>query len=391
MLAFYPFKSNRLGIYLGSSPGHSEVDYIKTMPFVRSWKAIGVAGVIVLILGSIEISVLGQAIEVVFSSLLFGRSLLVIYQGRVEIHLGIPGLGMVIREEAAQITSVELVDADPKSLFPTDGRQLLLNSESSETNSPIGSNISESDIIDIRSAIEKNKNMDADLEPIVHIDSDAGSPIIGTEELLDPALANNSVMVLILANLVPLISAFFLGWKLSEIMVLYWAETAIILLYQCAKHFAISKLQGVIACLYSLATAGGFMAMHFLFIWTFFVSQSFNTDSSHVLGSSMDDVFNYFSALWFALAALIVSHGHSFFTNFWPRRELYRAQKIRIKDVMNRVTVMHITIIFGAFLVFATGNNAVGVVLLIVLKIGVDINAHKKHNQPELDKKGKER
>ena len=63
MLTFYPFKSNRFGIYLGPSPSHSNVDYKKTMPFARSLLALGVAGAFLLLLGGIELSVLGQAID----------------------------------------------------------------------------------------------------------------------------------------------------------------------------------------------------------------------------------------------------------------------------------------------------------------------------------------
>ena len=134
-------------------------------------------------------------------------------------------------------------------------------------------------------------------------------------------------MVLILANLVPLIGAFFFAWKLSEIMVLYWAETTITLLYQCLKHFVVSPMLKILASVFSLATAVGFMAIHFLFIWGIFVNQSFSSGSA--IGSNMTEVFDYLLALWPALAALIVSHGYSFSTNFWPRRELFRAKKIK--------------------------------------------------------------
>jgi len=418
MLTFYPFKSNRLGFYLGPPPSLSDVDYKKTMPFARSPLAIVIAGAVLLILGGIEISVLGQAIKAwqqaeklsgfvsavflscwllawsvgvlislsVFVSMLFGRSLLLIYQGRLEVHMGTPGLGMVIREEAAQITTVELVDPDPKSLFPKEGKQLLINDAGSNTNSPIGSNMTASDLSDIRLAIGNNKNKDAKLDPIDHIDKETKTPASDTEKMLEPALGNESMVVLILANLVPLIGAFLFGWKLSEIMVLYWAETAIILLYQCLKNFVISPILGVLAGIFSLATAGGFMVLHLLFIWEIFVNQSFSSNSGSAIGSNMTEVFDYFLILWPALTALIVSHGYSFFTNFWPRRELFRAKKIETKNVMSRVVVMHLTVIFGAFLVFATGSNVAGVVLLIVLKIGVDITAHKKHHQLKLEK-----
>ena len=170
ILTFYPFKINRFGIYLGPSLSGNDVDYKKPMPFARSKIAAGVSGFILLILGGAEISVLSQVIDawqeadklfsfvtavflscwllgwsigvlialIIFVSILFGRGLLLIYQGRVEIHFGIPSLGLVIRQEAAQINTVELVDHDPKSVFPKEGKQLLISDTSTSKTSPIG-------------------------------------------------------------------------------------------------------------------------------------------------------------------------------------------------------------------------------------------------------------
>ena len=46
------------------------------------------------------------------------------------------------------------------------------------------------------------------------------------------------VLALVVANLVPVAGMVFMGWELSDVMVLYWAESAIIGLFNIAKIFS---------------------------------------------------------------------------------------------------------------------------------------------------------
>jgi hypothetical protein len=41
-----------------------------------------------------------------------------------------------------------------------------------------------------------------------------------------------------------------------------------------------------------------------------------------------------------------------------------------------RIVVLHLTIMGGGFLMMALGSPTVGLVLLVVLKIGLDLSAH---------------
>jgi len=417
MLTFYPLKTNRFGLYVGPLPSRPGVDYKKIMLFGRSWLAIGCVGAFLLVFGAIELSVINQVVKawqdtdelfglvvaiftvcwligwsigvifllIVFLVISLGHGVLLVGQGRVEVLLGIPGFGLVIRQEASEITTIELVDPDPKSVFPKEGKQLLISDASSNKTSPIGSNMRLADLMAVRAAVDRNKGIDAKLDPEDQIIQprklEAASNVVA-DKLLETDTQSSSIVVLVIANLVPLIGALMFGWELSEIMVLYWAETGVILLYQIAKHFVMSPVLGVLASIFSLASVGAFMAMHLLFVWEIFVKQSFNSDN--VMGSDLVEVLEYFGLLSPALAALMVSHGYSFFTNFWPRRELYRINRLKIRGVMDRVVLMHITLIFGAFLVFVTNSGSAGALLLIVLKVGADILAHRKHHKPKL-------
>ncbi len=74
---------------------------------------------------------------------------------------------------------------------------------------------------------------------------------------------------------------------------------------------------------------------------------------------------------------MLVSHGVSFFFNYLGAHEYRRS---RLADVMQepygRVVLLHLTIIFGGFLVMLLGSPVVGLLLLVVLKTVMDLRAH---------------
>ena len=72
--------------------------------------------------------------------------------------------------------------------------------------------------------------------------------------------------MLIFANLVPVAGTLFFGWRLSDVMVLYWAESAIIGFFNLCKIAVIGRWFALLAGPFFLGHFGGFMAVHFLFI-----------------------------------------------------------------------------------------------------------------------------
>jgi len=49
------------------------------------------------------------------------------------------------------------------------------------------------------------------------------------------SLTSPSTLLLIIANLVPIAGSIFLGWNLADVMVLYWAESAVIGFFNICK------------------------------------------------------------------------------------------------------------------------------------------------------------
>ena len=65
-----------------------------------------------------------------------------------------------------------------------------------------------------------------------------------------------SGLALIGANLVPLAGVLFLGWDLASVIVLFWAESAVIGFYTALKMAIVGKLGGASwQCRFSSATS----------------------------------------------------------------------------------------------------------------------------------------
>ena len=86
-----------------------------------------------------------------------------------------------------------------------------------------------------------------------------------------PSLMSPSGLALIGANLVPLAGVLFFGWDLAGVIVLFWAESAVIGFYTALKMAVVGKFPALLAVPFFIGHFGGFMAGHFLFIYTFFV------------------------------------------------------------------------------------------------------------------------
>ena len=184
-----------------------------------------------------------------------------------------------------------------------------------------------------------------------------------------------SVVALIAANLLPLAGVLFGGWKLDEVIVLFWAESAVIGFYTLLKMAVVGKWWALFAGAFFAGHFGGFMAIHFLFIYEMFVR------GLHGRGSepgAVEALTRLFTPLWPALLALFLSHGFSFGLNFLARREYRRAT---ISSLMvapyRRVTLMQVTLILGGWLVMALNDPMPALVLLIVLKVAADLYAHR--------------
>ena len=219
---------------------------------------------------------------------------------------------------------------------------------------------------------------------------DAGQPALPTLEppvLAEPPartkppavplpLSSESAIALVVANLVPLIGVLFFGWDLGSIMVLYWVESGVIAFYTVLKIAIVGKLAAIVAVPFFVGHFGGFMIGHFLFIYALFLRGS----SGWEPGAGAE-LYAIFTPISISIAALFISHGVSFFTNFIGERE-YEAAKVSglMHAPYYRVIVMHITLLLGGWIVMLIGVPAGALVLLLLLKTAVDLHAHRREH-----------
>jgi len=184
-----------------------------------------------------------------------------------------------------------------------------------------------------------------------------------------------SVLALVAANLVPLAGVLFWGWKLHEVIVLFWAESAVIGFYTLLKMAVVGRWLAIFAGVFFAGHFGGFMSIHFFFIYEMFVRPLHAWEREP---AAYEALIRLFAPLWPALLALFLSHGFSFGLNFLARGE-YRDATISGLMVApyRRVTLMQFTLIFGGWLVMALNNPVPALALLIALKVVTDLYAHR--------------
>ena len=193
-----------------------------------------------------------------------------------------------------------------------------------------------------------------------------------------PSWTSGSGVALLIANLIPLAGVLLLGWDLGEVITLFWAENAVISLYTLLKLVVVAQWGALLFGPFFLGHYGGFMAAHFLFIYQLFVRGiGQGAPEVHALTALAD----LFLPLWPALLALAVSHGISFYANFLKHKEyLWRTAAEQMREPYKMVMVLHVTIIFGGWVILLLGSPLPALVLLVALKIGVDLAAHRKEH-----------
>jgi hypothetical protein len=348
--------------------------------FVAAWSLGWLAGV----------SVLG----LIFLGMLLGREEVIVQPGVVRVRLGIPGVGIGGEFDAAGIRNLRAASPDEKKglawrgphlAFDWGGRTVRFGSHiDDERAKAIMGGIETALGGRVPTADQATQDLDVDLARGVlelrsapETPSPPYPPTASAPRGID--FGSPSTLVLIIANLVPLAGVLFLDWRLGDVMVLYWAESAVVGIFNVFKIAVIDRVAVWFAGPFFLAHFGAFMAIHFLFIYVLFVR---GIDAQGT-GMALSEVADMFVQLWPALLALVVSHGFSFFVNFLGRREYAgRTLKTQMHEPYTRIIIMHVTLILGGFIVMGLKTALPVLVLLIAFKIAADAKAHVRQHVP---------
>jgi len=179
-----------------------------------------------------------------------------------------------------------------------------------------------------------------------------------------------TVIPLIMANAAPIVGVLFFGWDLLSIMFLYWMETAVVAFYSLLKAVKVGGLFQILPMTINLVFLGIFMRFHLIFLLWFF-------GPPHRSNLPPEIVTPLLLKTWPSAVALFVSHGVSFLVNFLGNREYERTTVAAEQGApWNRVVLMHMTIIFGGWVIMLAHAPVGGLVVLGLLKIVTDLHGH---------------
>ena len=193
------------------------------------------------------------------------------------------------------------------------------------------------------------------------------------------ALPWPSLAALWAANATPLFGVLFLGWRVPDVMLIYWAETILIgvftmLRMRMAKKPPKDPNENANETIRGFAMFFGFFAFcHGAFVIGVFVLPA--ASSPGEIGDGGTQLVH--GGIVVALLALVGSHWVSHATNYIGRGEYKR---VSVDDLFlqpfPRVMVMHLVIIVGAWLTAQTGQPIALVAVLVLLKASIDTAAH---------------
>ena len=403
-----------MGIELGTSGGS---DYYLSLPFKRSLLAIILSGaffaVFTIPLFSVGSVAFGEADDSLFSliavlfslfwmlgwsvgvgilgliflAVTFGRETLRIRNNQLILRIGLPGIGIGFKFHGDVVRYFRKNKPDVIAGTTWRGEHLCFDyvGESINFGSAISAEKAEEILSVLKQAFPKYADTPmkfsarklSDEEPVSETEPIVGIESVASSEFEHAHWSSISSLSLIAANLVPLLGVALLDWRIGEIMLLFWAESAVIGFYTLCKMWRIGKWSVLFYGPFFVGHYGGFMAGHLLFIYALFGSE-FTADGDL---PEISQVFVDFLAMAPALIAFLLSHGISFFTNFIRRKEyLGKSIAVQMQEPYKRIIIMHLTIIFRGFLVMALETPLPALVLLIVMKMLADLKAHLKEH-----------
>lgn len=182
---------------------------------------------------------------------------------------------------------------------------------------------------------------------------------------IPPRLRSPDALALLAANALPLIGVLLLDWSLPEVLLLYWAESAVVGGFTVLKMTLARSWAALFYVPFFCVHYGLFMLVHLVFLVAVFLR---DVDPRATLAH-----------VGLGALALVASHGVSLVRNHLRGGERDRVTVDKLfMAPYGRIVVMHLTVLFGAMLALALGSPVPALVLLVVLKTAADLRAHLK-------------
>lgn len=190
-----------------------------------------------------------------------------------------------------------------------------------------------------------------------------------------------SVIALILANLVPILGVLLFRWEVFPLMFLFWSENVIVGGFNVLKML-LADPESPVEWIGKFFTIPFFCVHYgmFTFIHGVLVIGLFGGGLRQGPGFPGLETFWRIiqeNHLGWAILGLAISRGISFATNYLGNGEFRRASLQQLmQQPYGRIIVLHLTILFGGFLMMAMHSPVWGLLLLVGLKIVLDLRGH---------------
>ncbi len=192
--------------------------------------------------------------------------------------------------------------------------------------------------------------------------------------------------ILFLANAIPLLGVALLGWDVFPIVFLYWLENVVVgafnvLRLVSARPREVDHWVGKVFLVpFFVFHYGMFTMVHGVFVFNLFGRDR----GFHGFFPSLEAIWSTvreYGLLW-AVLALLLSHAFSYGWNYLGNGE-FRTATLRtlMHQPYRRVVVLHVVILFGGFAVLALGEPIAALLLLVLLKTGIDWAAHLREHR----------
>ena len=196
-----------------------------------------------------------------------------------------------------------------------------------------------------------------------------------------------SLTALVLVNLLPLAGVLWLGWRMVDVLLLFWVENVVIgvvnLLRLGVRLFAGRELKAAFCMPVFALHYFGFCAAHGFVLFLMFgffgphhgPSSAFAVDD---VGGFIRELLREPDLVW-GVAAVAASHVFSFVVNFLLGGEWRHTHvETLMKAPYARVIALHVFIVLGATIIVALGEPLYALAVLVVVKVALDASAHLK-------------
>jgi len=189
-----------------------------------------------------------------------------------------------------------------------------------------------------------------------------------------------SLIALILANAFPIAGVLFLGWSVFPLLLLYWLENVVVGAFNVGKLLLAQPREPVywagkvLFVPFFVVHFGMFTYVHGMLVLALFGPKG--TQPFDMLATVPPAIRA--NHLGWAVVGLVASHGFSFVWNYLRNGEYQRASlNALMMQPYGRVVVLHLTVLFGGWIVVTLGSPLLALVLLVVIKTAVDLGAHR--------------